>query len=554
MDDKTKLSPTRAGVSMFLLTGIWACIPEDAEPIDELHAVNTDTNTLEEPGGTPSTNNDNSSSPESSSGSSNNLRADFNGDGYADLAIGVPEEYIGGVRAGAVNVLYGSADGLTAADDQFWHQDRAGIRSDAETDDRFGDALAAGDFDGDGYADLAIGAPGDSDEAGVVNVLYGSADGLKAAGNQLWHQGRSGIRGDASPGDGFGSALTSGDFDGDGYQDLAVGVPFDSGNRGAVNVIYGSSDGLTTAGDQRWHQNVSGVNGIAEPFDMFGAALAAGDFDNDGRDDLAIGVPWEDLGDLDNAGSVNVLYGSDSGLSANDDQDWNQDSDGIDGIAEASDWFGDALTVGDFDGDGFADLVIGVPHEDVGSKTEAGAINVIYGSDEGLAEDDDQFLHQNSSGIDGIAEPFDVFGRALAAGDFDEDGRDDLAIGVPGENLGDINNGGLVNVIYGSGSGLSGKGDQIWHQNTHDVSGVAESGDEFGSSVSVGDFDGDGAVDLVVGVPLEDVGSIVNAGAVNVLYGGGSGLTGSGDQVWHQDRPGVEGRAEANDQFGAAVR
>jgi disulfide bond formation protein DsbB len=136
---------------------------------------------------------------------------DLNGDGYSDLAVGVFGDSAGAWEAGAVNVLYGSAAGLSDAGNQLWHQNRPGIGDAAESEDHFGAAVAIGDLDGDGHSDLAVGVPGESvgaiSNAGAVNVLYGSAAGLSAAGNQVWHQESAGIRGISEEGDEFGAAL-----------------------------------------------------------------------------------------------------------------------------------------------------------------------------------------------------------------------------------------------------------------------------------------------------------------------------------------------------------
>jgi hypothetical protein len=111
------------------------------------------------------------------------------------------------------------------------------------------------------------------------------------------------------------------DFDCDGYDDMAIGVRSDAenaDNAGSVNILYGSAGGPVTPGmtTLRFDQDTANVEGVAETDDGFGAALAYGDFDGDGYDDLAIGAPGENVGIVEAAGSVNILYGGSGGLSA----------------------------------------------------------------------------------------------------------------------------------------------------------------------------------------------------------------------------------------------
>jgi hypothetical protein len=516
-------------------------------------------------------------SPVSAAASEGSMNADFNGDGYSDLAIGASLEDVGAAafNAGGVNVIYGSPLGLsaTATPDQLWTQDSPNVEDAAESYDAFSTALAGADFNGDGYADLAIGVHGEDlgglNYAGAVNVIYGSPSGLSATAtpDQFWTQDSPNVEDVSEADDHFGWALAAADFGGSSHADLAIGVFGETlggaNAAGAVHVIYGSPSGLsaTATPDQFWTQDSPNVSGSAETNDFFGQALAAANFGGSSHADLAIGVEGEALGGLNNAGGVNVIYGSSSGLSATvtPDQFWYQDTTNVEGAAEQDDHFGSALAAADFGGSSHADLAIGVPQEDVGGVRDAGGVNVIYGSSSGLSASatPDQFWYQDSPNVEGSVGEGNVFGHALAAANFGGSSHADLAIGVPGAGLTDAGvAGGWVNVIYGSSSGLSATAtpDQLWTQDSPNVEGIAEVYDFFGSALAAANFGGSSHADLAIGVPEEDV-AFDNAGGVNVIYGSSSGLsaTATPDQFWYQGTVNVEGAAEESDQFGFSL-
>jgi hypothetical protein len=267
-----------------------------------------------------------------------------------DLAVGAPNGNPGGT--GDVGVLFGGPAGLAAARSQSWSQASPGIAGEPNRDDWFGESLAVGDFDRDGIDDLAIGAPGDDalgngGQQGSVAVLYGTPAGPAADGSQRWHQDVANVPGVAEENEWFGHALAAGDFDGDGADDVAVGVIGDRVGQvhaGAVNVLYGSPGGITAARAQRWTQASAGVPGTPERNDQFGYGLACASFGRSGIDDLAIGVPGEAIGPRGHDGMVNVLYGRSTGLSSAHAQQWWQGSPGIAGGPENRDWFGSSMT------------------------------------------------------------------------------------------------------------------------------------------------------------------------------------------------------------------
>lgn len=411
------------------------------------------------------------------------------------------------------------------------------------------------DFNGDGYADVAIAVPredvfhngADRTDAGAVNILYGTGNGLAAAGNQIFTQKDvNGLNPPVPEGqDLFGEALAAADFDGNGCTDLAVGAPGEGigGNddAGAVYVFYGTpvSDGLETGTARAWNQGTFGLQDSIEAFDSFGQALGAGDFDSDGYGDLVIGVPFEEINGKNAAGAFHVLYGSSLGLTADDSQFFDQSDAGVSEDPEAADLFGSAFAAGDFDDDGYQDLAVGAPEEDYededGNASDAGAVRVLFGSSTGLTN---TVSARFASSIQNAR-----YGSSLAAGDFDADGKADLAMGAPNYST-PFTNTGEVTVWYGP-FGL--QGDIEEYENT----GAAED-DYFGASLAAGDFDADGAADLVIGVPGDS--SIASGGgAAWLLYGVvGSGLPSSWDFIVTQGDLSGDG-VEASDDFGRAL-
>jgi len=478
------------------------------------------------------------------------------------IAIGASGEDISAIaNAGAVNIINVSAYGLSSANNTIWYQGLAGIAGTPEGLDQFGSALAAGDFNNDGFVDLAVGViregTGAYANAGAVNIIYGATGGLTSANNKIWYQGLDGIEGTLEADDYFGASLAAGDFNNDGFADLAIGVPRESigGNleAGAVNIIYGSAAGLISANNMMWYQGLFGIEGTLEAEDRFGAALAVGDFNNDGFADLAVGADAEASPVFGSAGAVNIIFGSAYGLTSANNKIWMQGLDGIEGDLEQDDRFGSSLATGDFNNDGFADLAVGVPYETIGPADSAGAVNIIFGSAGGLTAANNKVWYQGLEGIEETPETLDRFGSSLASGDFNNDGFADLAVGVIGESIGKYANAGAVNIIYGAAGGLTSANNKIWYQGLDGIEGTLEAGDYFGGALAAGYFNGDVFADLAVGVPVEGIGGMVAAGAVNIIYGAAGGLTSANNKMWYQGLNGIEGTLEQDDRFGASL-
>lgn len=505
---------------------------------------------------------------------------DFNGDGFADLAVGMPSEDVGGVEdAGAVQVIHGSKAGLDGdhpIDAQFWWQGSFEFSDPPtfpEPQDRFGDSLAVGRFNGDRFDDLAIGAPGEDlrtstrevEDAGQVEVLYGSASGLKAP-PWIFTQDSTGVADSVQARDYFGSELAAGDFGGRGpLDDLAIGVPGEDINSqdaaGAINIVYGSFRGLNPrAPSPLLHQSVPGVPGAPEQDGHFGNELVAGDLGRSAEDELAVGVSQADVGAAESAGVVYVLYGSPSRVRGYGTQMWHQGSRGIGGEPEAGDNFGTALAVANFGRGDRADLAIGIPY-----KSKGGKVLVLYGSAFGLRAVGNRLWSQGSPGIDGLPESSDRFGDALAAGDFTGDGFAELAVGVPNEDIRkrgrDARFAGGVNIIRGSRFGLTTARDEFWSQDTSTsegaIEGASEFSDSFGQELAAADFGRGAVTDLAIGAPGETQEHLHQfdtsyVGAVNVLYGGAFStmLRVADNQFWWQANDSLHDSAERGDRFG----
>jgi hypothetical protein len=490
------------------------------------------------------------------------VAGDVNGDGHAEVAVGEP----GNANvAGAVHLFYGTMDGIvadpsgTALNDQYLSQDTPGVPGAAEADDTFGWSVALGDFNGDGCADLAVGAPGENDGRGAITVLPGSPSGLTGTGSRTWTE--NGLFGPESAleGESFGEVLAAGDLNGDLIADLVIGAPSEevgNGRAGAAAMILGSATGLGgQPGTTRLLSQASpGVPGAPEEGDGFGAALAIGDFNGNGLGDLAVGAPGEN----DISGLVEILPGSPAtGVGTLPATAFSQNTAGVRGSSETLDRFGAALAAGDATNDSFDDLAVGAPGEDAVDPEPgfgAGAVTFLRGSAAGVTAAGNQRWTQDSPGVDGVRGSADEFGSSLAMGHLDNGPTLDLAIGAPNDTVGRVREAGSVTLLLGQASGLSTAetGGQRFHQDVAGLAGKAESGDLFGWSITAAAVQTPDQDSLVIGVPAESAGASQD-GLIHQLATFEFGPIPLGSRTLHLDSPGVQGRPQGDDLFGFAV-
>lgn len=436
---------------------------------------------------------------------------DFNGDGRADLAVGAPSDAVGGVRSGTVSIFYGSAPAGSA---RMLVQQAAGGRD--EDGDRFGAALAVGDFNVDGLADLIVGAPGEdvgtATDAGMTFVFAGSSTGLSTG----FVRDQASAGGQSEAGDNFGAALAVGDVTADGVADAVVGTPGEApGSRptgGAVAVLPGRVGG-------GYFRTQEDAGGTTEAGDRFGAAVAVGDVNGDRVGDVVVGTPGEAPGSLAAGGAVAVLPGSSGGPGGG----WFRTQEDARGLTESGDGFGSAVAAGDANADGLADVAVGAPGEDIGSTADAGAVFVLRGGP-GLTG---YVLSQYAAGE--IVEAGDRFGAAVTLADLDADRHADLVAGAPGEApqvpggaVGDSDPASGAVFLFGGGSRHPDVGRRLTQR---ELQAASEAGDRFGAAVGTGDYNGDGRAELIVGATGEAIPGQPESGAVAVVVGLTAGVS-----------------------------
>ena len=446
---------------------------------------------------------------------------DVNGDGYADVVVGSPGYDFGGVaNTGAMVVYLGGPSGVASVSPTGAHA----FLHPGLMNDNYGFGLAMGDWNGDGYADVAAGAAGYDGagaNTGAVYLYSGSSRGI----NSQSETGAATIRQGEQTNARFGVVAAAVDVNADGYSDLIVGAPYyDAGetDEGAAFVYLGSSAGITSGAAASGGTMLQGNQAGAS----FGYAVAtAGDVNDDGYADVLVGASTYDSGETDE-GAAFVFLGSATGV-----------ANGNPSTAattlqsnQANAHFGYAVAgFGDCNGDGYPDVAVGSPDYD-----SNGAVFVFDGAAGGIANGDPSNASRSLPGhLNG------KFGSSVAgAGDTNADGYADLAIGEPSISVTFTEEGGAY-VYMGSASGVQG----FAHTQIYGMAANTN----LGSAVAcAGDVNGDGYDDLIVGAWR--TGS-TDFGAAYVFHGGALGVPSASPGTANAGFAG----STANAYMGAAV-
>ncbi|MFI1445145.1 FG-GAP-like repeat-containing protein [Streptomyces fructofermentans] len=415
-----------------------------------------------------------------------------------------------------LNTISGHRDGFaTACPGKNLYSKLSEIRRYASSPAR-NSAVPTSDFNRDGINDVVAGVPKASGDTGNVVVVPGGLTGPVAAAKVRLTQSSAGVPGASETGDLWGAATASGDIDGDGDADLAIGAPGEDDStghkdRGAVTILYGPK--FDTGAD------TMALGDDFEPASAkFGAAVAVGDFNADGRADVFTAATGT-------GGNWAARFG--------DGHEVAGDLTGKDGDLA----YADAAS-GDFNRDGYADVALNY-------RDQSGVGRVTW------------FKGSKSLGLAKVSTLTVKGGRSIAAGDVNGNGYDDIVIGQPYTAESGAKAGGQVTMVPGTATGFTTAGLTTIHQDTAGVPGAAESGDGLGWSVSVGDLNADGYADVLTGAPNEDItrsgANQSNAGAVWLFKGASTGLTGTGSLSYSQDTAGIAGSTEKEDKLGSSV-
>ena len=400
---------------------------------------------------------------------------DVNGDGIDDILIGASRaDLTVNSSEGETYVVFGKSQGFAARFDLATLDGTNGfVLTGIDNSDLSGNAVSsAGDVNGDGFGDLLIGAyfadrPG-ADLAGESYVVFGSGQGFAASLSLGALDGSNGfvLTGiDASDYSGY-AVSSAGDVNGDGFDDILIGA-FGANKTGAVGagesyVVFGKSQGFAASFDLA---GLNGSNGFVltgiDASDYSGHSVSsAGDVNGDGFDDILIGASNADLGSTNSSeGETYVVFGKSQGFAASFDLAGLNGSNGfvLTGI-DAGDISGHAISsAGDFNGDGFDDILIGAYKADQTGANDAGESYVLFGKSHGFAASYDLSALDGTSGVvfPGIDE-LDRSGYSVSsAGDVNGDGFDDILIGAYNANQTGANGAGESYVVFGGAFGAS---------------------------------------------------------------------------------------------------